>query len=346
MSILVTGGAGYIGSHVALALLKRGERVVVLDSLVTGARALVPEGAAFVEGDIGDAALLGAIIAAHGVRAVMHFAARISVAESVAEPLLYYRENTAKSRVLIETILAAGVRRFVFSSTAAVYGDIRTVPIAEDAPLAPVSPYGRSKLAVEWMLADAAAATGLRHAALRYFNVAGADPAGRAGQVGGRPIHLIPIAIRAALGRGPALTINGTDYPTPDGTCIRDYVHVSDLAAAHLAALDRLEAPVPAGGLALNCGYGHGFSVREVIGAVRRVTGLPLPAAEGARRPGDPAMLVAAAGRIRAELGWQPRFDDLDTIVSHALAWERKLGAGGLALSAAPVMHSVGGCGC
>ena len=323
MPVLVTGGAGYVGSHFVLALADRGEEAVVLDDLSEGSAALVPKSARLFVGDVGDQALIGDLIHRFHIDAIAHFAARIAPSESVRRPLFYYRENTAKSLALIEAGLAAGVTHFLFSSTAAVYGEPERVPIREDAPKQPVSPYGASKLMVETMLGDAAAAHGLRYAALRYFNVAGADPAMRAGEASNHAGHLIKLAAEAALGKRAELTVHGTDYPTPDGSCIRDYVHVSDVASAHLAAIDHLRS----GGesVALNIGYGHGASVLEVIAAVKEVSGREFPVRLGPRRAGDPARLVAAADAIRARLGWRPRHDDLAAIVAHALAWEQRL---------------------
>jgi UDP-glucose 4-epimerase len=323
MAILVTGGAGYIGSHLAHELADQGAEVVVLDDFSTGTPAAVQARATVVEGDVGDAALLREIIGERGIDAVVHFAGSIVVPESVAEPLKYYRNNTANSRTLIEAAVEGGVEAFVFSSTAAVYGEPEASPVPEDARLAPMSPYGSSKLMTETMLRDAAAAHGLRYAALRYFNVAGADPRQRTGQSTPAATHLIKVAVQAALGLRERLDIFGTDYPTPDGTCVRDYIHVTDLARAHVAALDRLGG----GGdsMVLNCGYGRGASVREVVEAVKRVSGADFPVREAPRRPGDPASLVAGVERIRGTLDWRPEYDDLDTIVAHALAWERRL---------------------
>ncbi|HUA76794.1 MAG TPA: UDP-glucose 4-epimerase GalE [Acetobacteraceae bacterium] len=323
MPVLVTGGAGYIGSHFVLALLDRGEEAIVLDDLSAGSAALVPETARLVVGDVGDEALLADLFRRHRIDAVAHFAARIAPSESVRRPLFYYRENTAKSLALIEAASAAGIGHFLFSSTAAVYGEPERIPIAEEAPKQPVSPYGASKLMVERLLADASTAHGLRFAALRYFNVAGADPALRSGEASNHAGHLIKLAAEAALGKRPELTVHGTDYATPDGSCLRDYVHVSDVASAHIAALDHLRG----GGAstALNIGYGHGSSVLEVIAAVKEISGRDFPVRIGPRRPGDPARLVAAAARIRETLGWQPRHDDLLAIVGHALAWEQRL---------------------
>ncbi len=323
MTILVTGGAGYIGSHMVLALVDAGYPVVVLDDLSTGFEWAVHPDATFVQGDVADTALVRRLIDEHHVEAVIHFAARILVADSVADPLGYYYANTVKSRALLEAVLAGGVRRVIFSSTAAVYGMGSQQPVSEDAPLVPLSPYGRSKLMTEWMLADSAAAHGLSYVALRYFNVAGADPAGRSGETRHRATHLINVAAQAATGKRDGIDIYGADYDTPDGTCLRDYIHVSDLAAAHLDALRHLQAG--GGNIVLNCGYGRGYSVREVVETVKRVSGVDFPVRLAPRRPGDPAAIVARAERIRTELGWRPGFDDLDTIVSHALSWERTL---------------------
>jgi UDP-glucose 4-epimerase len=324
MAVLVTGGAGYIGSHMVLALLDRGETPVVLDNLSTGFAWAVPKGVALVEGDMGDPDLVGRVIADHGISEIAHFAARIVVPESVTDPLGYYGNNTAKSRTLIETAIRSGVGRMIFSSTAAVYGDVSGAPVDETVPAMPVSPYGRSKLMTEWMLADAATAHPLRYVALRYFNVAGADPSGRAGQSMPAATHLIKVACQAALGQRASLNVFGIDYPTRDGSCLRDYIHVSDLADAHLVALDHLRA----GGdnLTLNCGYGTGYSVLEVVDVVKKVSGVDFPVTLSPRRPGDPAVIVARAERIRAELGWAPKHDDLEGIVRSALEWERRLG--------------------
>lgn len=326
MTVLVTGGAGYIGSHMVLALIDRGERPVVLDNLSTGFAWAVPEGVELVVGDMGDASLVGEVIDRHGIDEIAHFAAKIVVPDSVADPLGYYENNTSKSRTLLETAVRHGVGRMIFSSTAAVYGDVSGEPVGENAAPAPVSPYGRSKLMTEWMLADTAFAHGLRYVALRYFNVAGADPAGRVGQSTPAATHLVKVAAQAALGRRPRLEVFGTDYPTRDGSCLRDYIHVSDLADAHLAALDHLRG----GGenLTLNCGYGRGYSVLEVIEVMKRVSGADFPVSISPRRPGDPAAIVARAERIRAELGWTPKRDDLEGIVRSALAWEKHLAAG------------------
>lgn len=315
MTVLVTGGAGYIGSHMVLALRDRGERVVVVDDLSTGFRQAVPDGVELVVGDVGDAELIGRTIRAHAVESIAHFAAKIVVPDSVADPLLYYLANTAKSRSLIEAAVRGGVGRMIFSSTAAVYGDVSGEPVGEDERPSPVSPYGRSKLMTEWILGDTAAAHGLSFAALRYFNVAGADPAGRSGQSTPNATHLIKVAAQAALGRRERLEVFGTDYPTPDGSCVRDYIHVSDLADAHLCALDHLRT---AGGtITLNCGYGRGYSVLEVIEVMKRVSGVDFAVKLSPRRPGDPAAIVAGADRIRSELGWTPKHDDLEIGRAH-----------------------------
>ncbi len=320
--ILVTGGAGYIGSHVVRQLGERGERVVVLDNLSTGFRDAVLHGE-FVHGDTGDLDLVEKVLREHAIDAVMHFAAHIVVPESVSDPLKYYHNNTAKTRSLLEACQRAGVARFVFSSTAAVYGIPDDALISESAPLAPINPYGRSKLMSEWMLRDLADASPMRHVILRYFNVAGADPEGRIGQSTPEATHLIKVACEAVTGKRDSVSIFGTDYPTPDGTGVRDYIHVDDLADAHLKALDHLRG----GGasIVLNCGYGHGYSVRELLAAVERASGQRLPVREGPRRPGDPPVLVAVADRIRSTLGWQPAHDDIDAIVHTALAWEKRL---------------------
>jgi UDP-glucose 4-epimerase len=323
MTILVTGGAGYIGSHTVHELVDAGEAVVVLDNLSTGFASALPKQMLPIVGDTGDQALVASLIERHGVDTIIHFAASMVVPESVRDPLGYYRNNTANSRALIETAVKGGVQRFIFSSTAAVYGNPAQVPVTEDAAPAPVSPYGWSKLMTEVMLRDTAAAHGLRHVILRYFNVAGADPKMRTGQSTPEATHLIKVAVQAALGMRDHLDVFGTDYPTPDGTCVRDYIHVSDLARAHRAALDYLRG----GGsdVTLNCGYGRGFSVLEVIAAVRRAVGHEFPVRMAPRRAGDPMSIVAAADRARALLRWTPLYDDLDTIVRHALAWEHAL---------------------
>jgi UDP-glucose 4-epimerase len=323
MAILVTGGAGFIGSHMVLALLDAGEKVVVLDNLSTGFRWAVPPSATLVVGDVGDQDLVRTVIRKYGITAIVHFAGSIVVPESVADPLGYYNNNTVKSRALMEAAVATGIRHFIFSSTAAVYGNPAENPVGETAQTAPMSPYGWSKLMTEIMLADAARAHDFRYAALRYFNVAGADPKGRSGQSTPRATHLIKVACETALGRRPFMEVFGTDYPTQDGTCIRDYIHVTDLIRAHVAALDYLRA----GGSSdvFNCGYSRGFSVLEVIDAVKRVSGVDFEVRLSPRRPGDPAAIVAGSEKIRERLGWRPELDDLDQIVRHALAWEDQL---------------------
>ncbi len=323
MGVLVTGGAGYIGSHMVLALADGGEQVTVLDNLTTGLRSAVDTRAEFIEGDIGDTELVQQIVRENNISEVVHFAGSIVVPESVSDPLKYYKNNTAKTRNLIECCVLEDVPRFVFSSTAAVYGSPERVPVTEDVQLAPVSPYGRSKLMSEWMLQDTAAAHDLNFVALRYFNVAGADPSGRSGQSTRDATHLIKVAVQTALGIREHMNIFGDDYATPDGTCIRDYIHVSDLISAHEAALQYLRA----GGrsLSANCGYGHGSSVKQVIEAVERVAGKSIDARMSARRAGDPAEIVADASLAREVLGWSPKHDDLDEIVTHAYRWESKL---------------------
>ncbi len=323
MAVLVTGGAGYIGSHMVLELLDAGKDVVVLDNLSTGFRWAVPPQADLIVGDVGDQALVSKIIKDHNVNAIIHFAGSIIVPESVEKPLDYYHNNTANSRALIEAAVDNGVKNFIFSSTAAVYGMPDQNPVSETTTLKPISPYGSSKLMTETMLADASRAYDFQFVALRYFNVAGADPAGRSGQSTPRATHLIKVASEAALGKRPYIQVFGTDYPTPDGTCIRDYIHVKDLARAHMAALAHLKN----GGQSdiFNCGYAHGFSVREVIAAVKRASASDFAVKEAPRRAGDPAAIVAANDKIRAILKWDPELDDLDTIVQHALNWEMHL---------------------
>jgi UDP-glucose 4-epimerase len=323
MPVLVTGGAGYIGSHMALALLDRGEQVTVLDNLSTGVRELVPAGAEFILGDVRDRQLVREVLTGRAVDAVLHFAGSTVVPESVENPLLYYANNTAGSRDLIEACVEAGVAHFIFSSTAAVYGACDADLIDETAEKSPGNPYGRSKLVTEWILHDAAEASRLRYVALRYFNVAGADPEGRTGQSTPRATHLIKCACQAALGRLPYLGIYGVDYATPDGTGVRDYIHVTDLVAAHVLALEHLRA----GGESnvFNCGYGRGFSVREVIDAVEHASGHRLAVRELPRRAGDPPAVVADPAKLKARLGWNPQYDALDQIVQHALAWEARL---------------------
>jgi UDP-glucose 4-epimerase len=323
-TVLVTGGAGYIGSHAVLALLDAGWRVAVLDNLVTGFRWAVPKAAAFYEGDIADAALVTRIIAEQDVGAIMHFAGSVVVPESVTNPLKYYDNNSARSRTLIDTAVHAGVRHFIFSSTAATYGIPDVIPVREDAPQRPINPYGMSKLMTEAMLADVAVAHDFNYIALRYFNVAGADPKARSGQSTAGATHLIKVAVEAALGRREHVDVFGTDFATADGTGVRDYIHVSDLAAAHLLALEALIAD-PDTSHQLNAGYGRGFSVLEVLDAVDRATNRRIERRLSDRRLGDPDALIADNGAIRAVLGWEPRHADLDTIVAHALAWERAL---------------------
>ena len=324
LPVLVTGGAGYIGSHAVLALQDAGWPVAVIDDLSTGFRWAVPEDVPFYAGDVADEALLARIFAEQGTRAVMHFAGSIVVPESVEKPLDYYLNNTVRSRALMAAAVAGGVPHFVFSSTAAVYGVPKESPVAEDSPTVPINPYGMSKLMTEAMLADAARAHPLNYCALRYFNVAGADPAGRSGQSTSGATHLIKVAVEAALGKRGHVSVYGTDYATADGTGVRDYIHVSDLAAAHLLALEALVA-APDRSLTLNCGYGRGFSVLEVLDAVDQVTNLKLERRLEPRRAGDADALVADNRRITTTLPWRPRYDELDTIVGHALAWERKL---------------------
>jgi UDP-glucose 4-epimerase len=321
-TILVTGGAGYIGSHVARQLGERGEKLVTLDNLSTGFRGAVLHGA-FVQGDTGDAALVSRVLAEHKVDTVLHFAAHIQVPESVRNPLKYYRNNTANTRTLLECCVAAGVKHFVFSSTAAVYGIPAGGVADEDTPTVPINPYGWSKLMSEQMLRDVAAVTPLAYVALRYFNVAGADPGGRIGQSTPEATHLIKVAAEHVVGKRREISIFGTDYDTPDGTCVRDYIHIEDLAAAHLQALDYLRGG--GGPTTLNCGYGKGFSVREVLQEVERVSGTRLNVIDSGRREGDPPQLVAAARRIRDTLSWTPRHEDLAGIVATALAWEKRL---------------------
>jgi UDP-glucose 4-epimerase len=321
-SILVTGGAGYIGSHVVLQLRARGEQVVVLDDLSTGFRQAVLDTPLAV-GKVGDRELVLEILRQHGVDTVLHFAAHTIVPESVSNPLKYYGNNTCSTRNLLECCIETGVKHFVFSSTAAVYGIPAEDFAAETSPTAPINAYGTSKLMSEWMLRDVAASSPLRYVALRYFNVAGSDCGGRIGQATRKATLLIKVACEAAVGKRPHVSIYGTDYPTPDGTGVRDYIHVEDLATAHIDALTYLRN----GGNSqvLNVGYGHGYSVREVLKSVERVTGQPLNIREEPRRAGDPPMIVARANRVRNVLGWQPRLDDLDTIVKTALEWERRL---------------------
>jgi UDP-glucose 4-epimerase len=328
-TVLVTGGAGYIGSHAVLALRDAGWPVVVVDNLVTGFRWAVPDDVPFHQGDIADQPFVEGVLKRHGVKAIMHFAGSVVVPESVADPLKYYRNNTAASRALIESALRAGVSHFIFSSTAATYGIPDETPCGEDAPTRPINPYGMSKLMTEAMLADVSAAHPINHCILRYFNVAGADPKGRSGQSTAGATHLIKVAVEAALGKRAHVGVFGTDFPTPDGTGVRDYIHVSDLANAHVLALEALMKN-PDENLLLNCGYNRGFSVLEVLDAVDRITNRKIDRRLEGRRAGDPPALVADNRRILARLPWKPAFADLDTIVSHALAWERKLTERGL----------------
>ena len=323
MTILVTGGAGYIGSHMVLELVDGGEKVVVLDNLSTGFEWAIAKPAELVVGDIGDTELVGRILKERDIEAIIHFAGSIVVPESVSNPLLYYSNNTVKSRGLIEAAVTHGVKQFIFSSTAAVYGNPAELPVTETAVLAPINPYGWSKLMTEIMLRDTAAAHDFRYVALRYFNVAGADPQGRSGQSTPKATHLIKVACETALGKRSHMEVFGTDYPTRDGTCVRDFIHVKDLARAHVAALAHLRN----GGKAdvFNCGYSKGYSVLEVLDSVKRVSGKPMDVRYSPRRAGDPAAIVAASDKIRGNLGWVPHHDDLDKIVSQALAWEADL---------------------
>jgi UDP-glucose 4-epimerase len=323
MTILVTGGAGYIGSHMVHALHDAGEAVVVLDNLSTGFRFLLPGSVPMVVGHTGDQELAAKIIADHRVDSIIHFAASIVVPESVADPLGYYRNNTINTALLLQAAVAGGVKNFIFSSTAAVYGNPESVPVSESAATTPISPYGTSKLMSEIILHDTAKAHGLKFVILRYFNVAGADPRGRTGQSTPQATHLIKVAAEVVTGKREKMSVFGTDYPTPDGTCVRDYIHVADLARAHSAALAYLRR----GGdnATFNCGYGHGYSVMEVLDATRRLAGRDFPVDYVGRRAGDPASLVADVSRIQSTLDWRPIYDNLDTIVTHALAWERRL---------------------
>jgi UDP-glucose 4-epimerase len=322
MTVLVTGGAGFIGGHTVLALLDRGEMPVVLDDLSTGTRLAIPPGVPFHVGDAGDAKLVSHLMREHSIDAILHFAARILVPESVTDPLGYYLCNTLKTHALLQAAVQAGARHFIFSSTAAVYGNPSSLPVTEAADPKPLSPYGRSKLMSEQMLADVSAAHALRHVVLRYFNVAGADPNTRLGQSTPGATHLIKVALEAALGRRSHVSIYGTDYPTPDGTCVRDYIHVADLARAHLIALDHLRSGGPS--RILNCGYGRGYSVKEVVHAVRAVSGIDFEIRHAPRRAGDPAEVVANSDELM-KLGWKPELNDLPTMIDDALKWERKL---------------------
>jgi UDP-glucose 4-epimerase len=323
MGVLVTGGAGYIGGHMTLGLLDAGEQVVVLDNLSTGFDWAVADPAKLVVGDTGDAELVARLIAEHKIDAVAHFAAKIVVPDSITDPLGYYLNNTSNARTLIETAIEGGVRNFIFSSTAAVYGETTFEPVSEDMPLAPISPYGRSKLMTEWILEDAARAYDFRYVALRYFNVAGADPQGRLGQSTPKATHLIKRGVQTALGLYPNMEVFGQDYPTRDGTCVRDYIQVTDLIDAHLAALAYLRN----GGTSMvcNCGYGHGQTVKEVVDVVKKVSGVDFTVLISPRRSGDPASIVARADRAKSLLAWKPVRDNLHDIVRQALDWERRL---------------------
>jgi UDP-glucose 4-epimerase len=324
-NVLVTGGAGYIGSHAVLALKDAGHNPVVIDNLTTGFRWALPEDVPFYEGDIADEKLVARIIADCRIEAIMHFAGSIIVPESVENPLKYYRNNTANSRSIIESAITGGVKHFIFSSTAATYGIPKVSPVSEDTPTLPINPYGLSKLMTEYMLRDVAAAHDFNYCALRYFNVAGADPQGRTGQSTAGATHLIKVAVETALGKRSHVSVFGTDFDTADGTGVRDYIHVSDLAAAHVIALENLFAD-RARSHTLNCGYGHGYSVLQVLDAVDRVTNLQIERKFEGRRAGDPDALISDNSAIKQRFGWQPKHDNLDVIVSHALQWERKLG--------------------
>jgi UDP-glucose 4-epimerase len=323
MTVLVTGGAGYIGSHMVLALAEAGESVVVIDNLSTGFSTSLPEGVPLFIGDAADENLVEGVIAAHGVESIVHFAGSVVVPESMRDPLAYYRNNTMTTRSLLNAAVKCGVNRFIFSSTAAVYGNPERMPVTEDAPTRPMSPYGSSKLMAEIMLHDVAAAHGMNYVVLRYFNVAGADPQVRIGLATAGATHLLKIAVEAATGQRAKIDVYGTDYPTPDGSCVRDFIHVSDLAQAHRAALSYLRD----GGASttLNCGYGRGYSVLETIEAVRRVSGRNFAVQTAPRRPGDIMTMIADTRRIASTLDWTPQYADLETIAAHALAWEEKL---------------------
>jgi UDP-glucose 4-epimerase len=324
--VLVTGGAGYIGSHAVLALKDAGWSVVVIDDLSNGTREVVPGDVSFFEGNIADRTLVDPVLKDLGIGAIMHFAGSIVVPESVENPLKYYRNNTLASHALVSAAVESGVKHILFSSTAAVYGEPERVPVSEEDAKLPINPYGASKLMTERMLEDAALAHPFNYGALRYFNVAGADPAGRVGQIGRGATHLIKVAVEAAVGKRPHIAVFGTDYPTPDGTCIRDYIHVSDLAAVHVAALEWLSSN-PGDNLVLNCGYGRGLSVLEVLDAIDRANGQPVKSVMEGRREGDAAQLIAGNWRMLETLDWRPAYADIDRIVGDALAWERKLAA-------------------
>lgn len=323
MTVLVTGGAGYIGSHMVLALVDKGEDVVVLDNLSTGFGWAISPKAELVTGDIGDQELVSKIIADRDVKAIVHFAGSIVVPESVVDPLSYYCNNTTKSRSLMECAVNGKVPHFIFSSTAAVYGIPASNPVFEDNALAPISPYGASKLMTEWMLRDSAAAYDMEYVALRYFNVAGADPQGRTGQSTPQATHLIKVACQTMLGQRDHMDVFGKDYDTPDGTCVRDYIHVSDLISAHVDALSYLRKGGQSG--VFNCGYGEGYSVLDVVKSVEKAGGRSIDVHDAPRRAGDPPALVAGADKVRSELGWQPKHNNLDEIVASALAWEQHL---------------------
>src|SRR6188472_52214 len=323
MTVLVTGGAGYIGSHTVHALAEAGESVIVIDNLSTGFSAFVPEGVPLFIGDAGDENLIEGVIAAHGVKSIIHFAGSVVVPDSMGDPLAYYRNNTMTTRSLLNAAVRCGVNRFISSSTAAVYGNPDRMPVPEEAPTRPLSPYGSSKLMTEIMLHDVATAHGMSYVVLRYFNVAGADPDGRCGLSTVGATHLLKLAVEAATGQRAKVDVYGTDYPTPDGSCIRDFIHVSDLAQAHRAALSYLRGG--SSSITLNCGYGRGYSVLETIEAVRRVSMRNFAVQYAPRRPGDIMTMVADTSRIRSTLDWTPQFDDLETIATHALAWEEKL---------------------
>ena len=323
MTVLVTGGAGYIGSHMVLALAEAGESVVVIDNLSTGFSTSLPEGVPLFIGDAADENLVEGVIAAHGVESIVHFAGSVVVPDSMRDPLAYYRNNTMTTRSLLNAAVKCGVNRFIFSSTAAVYGNPERMPVTEDAPTRPLSPYGSSKLMTEIMLHDVAAAHGMNYVVLRYFNVAGADPLSRIGLSTAGATHLLKIAVEAATGQRAKIDVFGTDYPTPDGSAIRDFIHVSDLAQAHRAALSYLR--VGGQSTTLNCGYGRGYSVLETIEAVRRVSGRNFAVQTAPRRPGDIMTMIADTGRIGTTLDWTPQYTDLETIAAHALAWEEKL---------------------
>ena len=323
MTVLVTGGAGYIGSHMVLALVEAGESVVVIDNLSTGFSAFLPEGVPLFIGDAGDENLVEGVIEQHHVESIIHFAGSVVVPDSMRDPLGYYRNNTFTTRSLLNAAVKCGISRFIFSSTAAVYGNPDQVPVTEIAPTRPLSPYCFSKLMSEIMLHDVATAHGMKYVVLRYFNVAGADPQGRVGLATTGATHLLKIAVEAATGQRAKIDVFGTDYPTPDGSCIRDFIHVSDLAQAHRAALTYLRGSGDS--VTLNCGYGRGYSVLETIEAVRRISGRSFAVQYAARRPGDIMTMVADTGRMRATLDWTPQYDDLETIATHALAWEEKL---------------------